>query len=811
MKKLFKYTLPAIALCALASCSDNDSVSAPVDPNAGKELIAFSQEAEGLTRAGVTRAGFSAATKVYMRIKAEGKTSTDIRYAEATATASENVPASGDDADSHSSLVGAHSDLTYVLGQERYWDDAYGRDARLTVYAFAIPGKTDATLPTWAKTGWAQVDASTNPNWYTATSEDKTVTWTVSAAQTATTMGKEDLTYSNNIKSGESENNGRYHYTWGGSSWSVAMAMGQMIWQPKTNTTGETTGKFDQGHLVFKHALSWIEINLKEGAGFDNTKNTDFTWTASQAAATQNITLVGFNTSGTLDVSDGSWSSQSSTNITTMNETTGTAAAQTTRQLYAYVVPGTNLYTTESNVIKFEIDNAQYYVTGTQIAKAIRNYYTTGAGKPTSGTSPYANFTTLEAGKHYVINLTVAKKGIDRITAAIVDWETVNSSDADADNTYCSFDFEDRNSKLTSGDANEFNIYRVAQTATDYITGVEDKNYTWTTGYNTDGKATKTWDTSGSQWNTEWYWLNNLTYYHFRAAGIHENTGSEPSITINTDTSTDPDTDYFTITSGAISGSSYKDYTWGAPFVDQDGTDNNSDAAKLTYSTTYGFDGPDAGNSAPVHQISQAIGATDDQIQMLLFHMTSQIYVNLRTTTDASAVTLKDEAQTLKLAKVEILNFLADGKVLMGNGLVSTTTAEASRTAAVDMTNGTYAAASSSEPAKVTGYSYGIVPQSLTYGTSGTIGLRITTPDGNQYVVKDLSQCYATVSANNLTNPYTTEKSSGSNTWKIDRWYPNYKYTYTITIKKTGIDRITAAVVDWETVTGDLGTIDLEN
>lgn len=123
------------------------------------------------------------------------------------------------------------------------------------------------------------------------------------------------------------------------------------------------------------------------------------------------------------------------------------------------------------------------------------------------------------------------------------------------------------------------------------------------------------------------------------------------------------------------------------------------------------------------------------------------------------------------------------------------------------MTNGTYSAATGSAPDCVNGYTYGIVPQSLNW-TDGTIGLRITTPDGNQYVVKDLSTCTATVSSDNIANPYT--QVSGGN-YTINAWYPGFKYNYTITIKKTGVERITAAVVGWETVTGDLGTIDLEN
>ncbi len=822
MKKLFKYTLPVVALCALASCSeDSTEASAPVtvpetvDPNAGKELIAFSQEGT-TTRASLTRAGFTAQTKVYMRIKSEasGKTT---RYAEATATASANTT------DEHTNIkpelltgISGHSDLTYDANQARYWDDAYGRDAKLTVYAFAIPGYEDAELfPAWTKSSWDDVDTQTNPNWYTASADDVSVTWPKYSGtnpaldQSAEeTWKKLDLTYSNNISS---SGTGGCFTTWDYSTKKyTALGNGQMKWVPKTNTVGETTGKFDQGHLVFKHALSWIEINLKEGAGFNNSANTDFKWSGN---TTQNITLVGFNTVGTFNVSTGAWSGQTNNvNITKMYEQNVTTGGTTTRTLYAYVVPGTDLYNTSSNVVEFEIDEGKYYVTGKQIAEAIRKYYneTDGPGKDDTNASTYRSFTTLESGKHYVINLTVAKKSIDRITAAIIDWETVNSSDADADNTYPEFTLEDRGTKLVEADAPEFNIYRATKTATDFITGATEANYDWKSDYVTEGAATKTWNSTNSEWGTNWYWYNNKTYYHFRAAGNTENNSGTPTISLTKD---ETNGDYFTIKAGTIKASdhvdaghanaayynNYLDYTWGAPFKDIESS------AKLTYSTTYGFDGTSANTT---HQISNAIGSTKSVIRMLLFHMTSQIFVNVRTTTGDDKVTLDNGAATpVSATTVEILNFLPDGTVRMGDGLV---TATGTRKDNLAMINGTYKAASSSDPNRVEGYEYGMVPQPLTYAT-GTIGLRITTPDGNQYVVKDLSQCYATVSATNLTNPYTVEKSSGSNTWKIDRWYPSYKYTYTVTIKKTGIDRITAAVVPWETVTGDLGTIDLEN
>ncbi len=801
MKRLFKYTLPVIALCALASCSDDTTgdSSTPVDPNAGKELIALvGDNGYGMTRADLTPTGFKSATKVVMRIKAENSSSA-VRYSQAVAEAGANITAAESATATtfnHFGLVGQHSDLTYASGQERYWDDAFGRDSKLTVYAVAVPDKSVADnkisstiLDQSSITGYSVVNSTTNPNWYTITDTENTkVTWTLSAAQSSSTMPVQDLAYSNNIRAGESVYNSRYHQTWDNTSstWTMSMAKERMIWQSKNpDDATVTTGKFDIGHLVFKHALTWITIKLKEGDGFDNSSNSDFKWTGN---TTQNITLKGFSTKGDLDISTGSWTidTNGDVNITTMDETAGTAAAQTTRTLHAYVLPGTTLDGVNTNVVEFEIDNAKYYVSGDQIATAIQ------------AVDGYSSFSALEAGKNYVINLTVAKKGIERITAAIVPWEIIESSDAAAKNTYCTFDFEDRNDKYDGDEGSKFQIYRAEKTADGYIISNDYASHTnayaWGTTY--QAATGKTWDSTNSEWEaTNWFWKDNKTFYHFRAAGSTE--GTIPSITTTTN-------DYFTITSGAIFGSDYKDYTWGAPFYDKRNTDTNDwdeGYPLLTYSTTKGFDGTGAEASTPTHQISKAIAATDDQIQMLMFHMTSQITVKVQTTSDASAVTLEDGTN---YTSVEIINMLPTGTVQMGDGLV---TAGGTRANYTTITKGT-------KTDGIVPFTYGIIPQELSYTESSTtkyIGLRITTPDNNQYLVNQLSACYATVTTNNLANPYTTEHSSNSGTYLIDRWYPNYQYVYTVTVSKKGIERITAAVVPWETVTGDLGTIDLEN
>ena len=177
-----------------------------------------------------------------------------------------------------------------------------------------------------------------------------------------------------------------------------------------------------------------------------------------------------------LDVSTGVWSDMvTNVDITQLDETTGTPANQTTRQLEAIVLPQTNLYSTTANIIEFEIDNAKYFVTGTQIAEAIRDFYKTGGDHASDAhAAEYRNFTTMEAGKHYFVNLTVSKKGVSNVTAAILDWEMVNSSDATPDNVYCTFTFEDRGTKWDADDAAKFNLYRAAKTASDYITGTTE-------------------------------------------------------------------------------------------------------------------------------------------------------------------------------------------------------------------------------------------------------------------------------------------------------------------------------------------------
>ena len=796
--KGIKYILPLVAAFALASCAKEpgNEVVPEVNPNDGKELIAFSQEGGAMTKGLMTKAGFNSDTKIVMRFKAEG--GTPVRYSQAVATAGAQLTGDALSSDwcKDFGYTDPHSHITYNSGQERYWDDAFGRESQITVYAVAIPNKNsdDLSNSILDNNGTTiETFGTTNPNWYkiTAGSENNTISWNVPTVQVSTTKAEKDLTYSNNIREGETTDWGRYHQEWGTpeNKWNLSKANGRLAWSRQV--TGSTVGKFDQGHLVFKHALAWIEINLTEGAGFNNTISDDFDWT-NKGSYAQAITLTGFYTSGNIDLSKtinaaDLWSGQSSSQIKQLYESTGAGHTANTkvRKLEGLVIPGTTLEGNTSNLLTFEIDYATYNVSGSAIAKAIDDYVGNDDGDEDA----------IKAGKHYIINLTVGKKAIDKITAEVVDWDAVNSENIDANNAECTFTFMDTNASNVTTQV--FNIYRALQTSDgdaeveasdDFITNSTSPNYNWTTGYTTNGRATgQEYVAEKNAWKTGWFWESNKEFYHFRAAGINA-TGTEPTVTAESTNG-----DYFTMQHGTTNYTgTHKDWLWGAPFQAKT-TDS-----KFKYTSANGFTYSDESST---YQISKAIGATNNEIHMLLFHMTSQIIVNLTTTKGNDKVTLKNGENS---TEVKIVNFLPTGKVRMGSGQV---VADGDRnTTGVAMTTGTAYTAGTSEVAEsYNKYTYGMVPQSLSY-SGGTIGLEITTPDGNKYYVRDLSTIKGTVTSTYVANPYT-----GSSPYTIGEWYPNFKYTYNITLVKKAIDKITAEVVGWDTVTGNIGNIDLEN
>lgn len=873
MNTYFKYTLPMLALAATgALCSCSDDVESWVkngEPDPKKELIDFTGTDNGKSAGLTTRASgqgelisFGGNTNVAMRIKSEGKTSADVRYTVTEMVASQ--AASCDDA-THLQAAGkngetqaAHDHLTYLnAAAYRYWDDAFGRNAKLSVYAIAVPKQTSLNLASklnGKKETEAPAVSSTNPNWFTESgtspqrAEDETFVWNVTQTgfQNSNTLAQEDICYSNNIRSGSTEKGVYRYHNVSNTMVFYQMDGDRMKWYGLDDKPGDestaTAGKFDQGHLIFKHALSKLTINLTEAdnttvnKGFDNTISADFKFpTDASGNVTSNVWLINFPYENRFDLSAGDWEVYNTSTNTDLkigtfaglyyNPSNNAAANVQTLTVEGLVLPGKNLYEDTNNSLRFIIDDNEYYVTGKQIADAIRTYYDTGgAGASDPKAATLKNFTTMKQGEHYEINITVSKSKIDAITAQLVDWEKVYANIADPSNAYVNILVEERTSTsqykeyVTNGYS--FDLYRAAATFDlnttvsgegGYYNSKED--YNWTTGYvagttsDATDKAEKSYD--NGVWSTEWFWPNNKTFYHFRMVGNTEGNSTTPSNVLIKKDATNGDN--YDITSGKITGSAYKDYTWAAPFVKNDGT-------RWNYGPNLkGFDGKD---DATAHQIYKAIGATNDKINLMMFHMTSQIFFKVQTRTDNAKVELRTgTSEPYNQTKVELLYFYKNGIVRVGNGLVLPTTSEALTTTDefefVEHTVEVPAANPNPAVAAYSEFRYGVVPQPLSGTHSSTpykIGIRITTPDNNQYVIEDISNVLVAatdISIVNLNNPYT-ESGENSGNYIIDRWYPGYQYTYTVTISKTRIENITAQLVDWETVKGDLGEINLE-
>ena len=608
----------------------------------------------------------------------------------------------------------------------RYWDDAHARSSMLSLWGLAVPGKATSEW-TWKATsdGTEVVD---HMPWGTTTTPTQ-IYWAVSDNQNGESMAKEDLCFSNNLAdhtSTSSDNRLKFN---------------------------STTKKFDTGNMIFYHALTQFTIKIKCGDGFVGN-GTDFKFTNLPpiATATNSFALNGFYGKGIFDVKAGEFQTSEGSTISSIYLQSTTYQNKNQGDYYvlrAYVLPGTDLLSTSvADAFSFTIDNNNYKISMRDLYDAIS------ARNSGSLTTVLGEGKKLLAGMNYVFTFTVDKTKISGMTAQIQEWGEVKADNITPSNARINLKLEERGTPVTEN----VDFYRALDPDNTAITDTYI-GYNWITGYLTDGKATASY--SGSQWTiSNWYWPNNTAFYHFRAVGDGSSTSPVPP-TPQTDATYG---DYFALTARE----SYKDYTWGAPFLD-DQDNEVAGSFKWTYSTQHGFDG----TASNQHQIYHGIGPTNSVIKILMFHMMSDVTIKIKTTTGKDKVTLVDG--TNKTTAV-LKNLHTSGKVLIGNGLVQTTGS------AVDVTVNL-------EGSDVLSWNnYGAIPQDLS-----NVVLEITTPDKNLYkvVMKDvISTSYMN---SNIQNPY----SAG----KINYWYPGFKYEYTFTLSKKKIENITATILDWVTVT----------
>ena len=737
LNKTNKYqTLLAICLLTLSACSSNESLSDSPN-NQGKTPIELSVGIVGenaavpsaQTRTVITNdspygnpaTAFTDATSLYMVLKSEyGGTGTAQapKYSRSIGT----VPGSGET---------NPLNVSFASGYQRYWEDSYSRDSKVSVYSACVPGNTATAL---------NIGASTSYNYGTYTWSTDAITpniaWPLSgtsASQNADFLTAQDLCFSNNVSSLPNPDN------------RIAF--------------DGTLNKFTSKRLIFHHALTKVTFKIKRGDGF-GTSTGVFNFTN---AATENIVLKGFNTSGTLDISTGEFGTLGTTAITSLADTKTSADAVYDYVLTCLMLPGSALTSTATNEVYFTIDNNKYHITKSQLASAL-----SGKTVGSNSTAALTSDSKMRPGVHYIFTMTVSKSQISNLSAAVVAWEAVTANEVTPSNARISVSL--LNNGTPESGAATFDLYRSANVYEGEPISDTWESYAWAKDYE---KATLTYySTTGayeaSDGTSPWYWPNNRTFYHFRT--IKPQTTETWKVKLD-ETDSNNKFEYIELTGAPYSttvADSYKDVCWGAPF--------NNTTGKLTYEpTTYGFDG------SASHQISKAIGPTTSTINMNTFHMMSDVIIKLTTTTTSDAVILSG-------ATVELTPIYNTGTVKMGNGLITTTGSTVNVTGTVSDVNGQ----------SYKQWRYGFVPQPL-----ASIVLTITTTDNNQYIV-NMNDLAATVGDVIIANPYT---SAGSGKYKINYWYPNYNYTYSFKLTKTGIEKISATLTNWGAVTADEETI----
>ena len=753
MKNLFYPLLFATALVSAACSNDLENDANATDPS-NKTAISFIGEDNS---AATTRYGFADATQIAMHIRSTNASNAGkIRETRTYANASKDATQK---AESYSSIEAPSDDNV------RYWDDAFGREAQLSVFAVAVP---KATTP--KNNGKILVNLLSGDATWSDGKLSEEISWTVSADQSGTssditgftTIDAEDLTYSNNISKDGTGGAKSYNYT---ATNYTDVNNGYLMFRLKNNTITDGPGKFDQGNLKFNHALSRVTINLFKSSDF-GTGSFDFT--ADTDGTITNVKFLKAPTSGKLNMETGVWANDEATTGITKMATASELADGASFSLIAQMLPGYVITDGDNhNVLQFIIDDNKYFITQDMMFGALN-----GKDGITESTT---NTITMEKGRNYVFNITVGKTKIIDVTATLEPWTYVTAEDQKMDNSHITLSLFGSNGVASRN----FDLYRLND-ASDAISTEASSAKNWGGNYTTTNKATLT--QNDTKWETNWYFENNKAFYHFRTV----NAGT-------TIVGADDDTvdDYFVINSGST------DYHWGAPILKQVtvGGVTSAVTSPFQYDVTNGY--------AAI--ISPAIGATNSTIALTELHMMSKIDVILCTTKDESAdhVTL-ETGTTPAQCEVSLTYFYADGKVNMGNGLVTVTSTTLTNSATftapqagIDKSDGTYN--------KTGAFTYYVVPQALvrTSGDNLYVGITIKTPDNNQYyVVKKLSEIVA--SANGGSQNQTAKSA-------ITYWYPNHNYTYTFTLTKAGIKDVTCTVEDWTKVTATNQDITLED
>ena len=581
----------------------------------------------------------------------------------------------------------------------RYWDEygsadpdnaTTGRTEGLTIYGAAVNGKTVLSI---AENQWTAYP------------------WELPADQTVSGSypADKDLLISNNVKS---ENTYKF--------------------------ANRASGK----RLEFTHALSKITVNLTAGAGFasNNFENYPVVTLTSNNASTSNTEWAVIKgkiniTTGAVDITSSGQGTSAVINMYRNGSSTSHLAI-----MEALVMPGSQFTADNAIIARINADGNIYYVTAEKIRTAINS--------STHGTD--GAYST-EAGKNYIINITVNKTSID-VTATVANWTDVTAAE-EAPVINVSGDLGGGSGSLSK---DYFSFYRSTSLNTGY--GSVNGNYY------TEERRVRVSDWKMGVMSESWteaplYWPNHNTHYQFRGVWPCTGTGTGdvnyPRVEAGSGT-----------TSGCqvikISNVAYSDNTFPSdlqiarPEIDPSTTCSNSDHAHVSL-------------------YNVGICATEGNINLNFRYMMSQVEVNLTSVTGEGAVTLTN-------AVVELVNVKNAGDVKLGDReVVPTGSTSTYQLTAVD-----------GSPNKRLN---AIVPQELTYTAAqaeGNVRFKITITNADS----STDIYYADIAPIKKSGEENYIAKHENSKWY---WESGVHYVYNLKLSKTEV-KVTASLTNWTTV-----------
>ena len=703
------------ALTFLIACSSEERITTDSNEDPSGPIKLSAGIVEGNTKA-TTRSGaednhanhqaLTSDTKLALRVSGTWTGHGESPYAVVKTTTATVGP--------ETSSGSKHNSLTY--SPLLYWDDygsadpanaTTGRTEGLTIYGVAINGKTIAP----------------------SVSDWTALSWTLPANQTASesTPADKDLLISNNIKAG----------------------------------TGDGTYKFDSrtsGKLLeFTHALSKITVNLNANNGFTDgvfASDPEVKLTSNNASTSYAEWAY---TTGTINITTGAVSSQSNPAVITMWQAVSAPDGyDITKE--ALVMPGSQFSADDAIIARINADGNIYYVTAEKIRTAISASHASEGAYST------------EAGKNYIINVTVNKTDIV-VTATVANWTNI-SADEVAPVINVSGDLG--GSAVISADKT-FSFYRSSfpniNLGYSYDESLKENNY-----YKEESVLGYTHSTTTWTMSPVLYWPNHNTHYQFRAVWprtVTTTTGDEDKPRVVREVPIGQTSEYQLI---KVHNEAYTPDHF------------PSDLMIARPDVPNGYQ--NCGNNEVVHQkvnlYTNGICAREGTINLKFKYMMAQVEVILTTTdTDYDKVKLDG-------AIVELVNVHKTGSVKLGDMEVITTGTSPLSNPVLN-TFGDYTLDYNSTS---THYHSAIVPQPLRFTeplADGNLKFRIKIMNAAGDAVDDIY--YADI------KPISVKVTSSSDAAApVTNWESGKHYVYTLHLSKTEI-KVTATLANWTEVT----------